>query len=151
MKAQVLLPKIFNFSFTYNSNNLSLKVGDLVEVPFGKSKEIGVVWKYKENKIKNIKIKNINKKIEKYSINKSLVDFIDWFSIYNMVSPGLTLKMAIGNKDNYTKKIDPSFTKYKKNRKKYKLNIEQKKALEYLDLVNNKFDVSQWELVFTSS
>ena len=142
MKAQVLLPKIFNFSFTYNSNNLSLKVGDLVEVPFGKDKEIGVVWKYKDKELKNIKIKNINKKIEKYSINKSLVDFIDWFSTYNMVSPGLTLKMAIGNKDNYTKKNDPSFNEFKKNTKKYKLNNEQKKALEYLNLVNNKFDVS---------
>ena len=142
MKAQVLLPKIFNFSFTYNSNNLSLKVGDLVEVPFGKDKEIGVVWKYKDKELKNIKIKNINKKIEKYSINKSLVDFIDWFSTYNMVSPGLTLKMAIGNKDNYTKKNDPSFNEFKKNTKKYKLNNEQKKALEYLNLVINKFDVS---------
>ena len=142
MKAQVLLPKIFNFSFTYNSNNLSLKIGDLVEVPFGKKKEIGVVWKQKDSKLKNIKIKNINKKIEKYSINKSLVDFIDWFSTYNMVSPGLTLKMAIGNKDNYIKKIDSSLNKYKKNTKKYKLNNEQKKALEYLNLVNNKFDVS---------
>ena len=142
MKAQVLLPKIFNFAFTYNSNNLSLKIGDLVEVPFGKSKEIGVVWKYKDNDLKNIKIKNINKKIEKYSINKSLVDFIDWFSTYNMVSPGLTLKMAIGKKDNYTKKIDPSFNEYKKSKKKYKLNSEQKKALEYLNLVDNKFDVS---------
>ena len=50
MKAQVLLPKIFNFSFTYNCNNLSLKVGDLVEVPFGKSKAIGVVWKYKDKR-----------------------------------------------------------------------------------------------------
>ena len=114
MKAQVLLPKIFNFSFTYNSNNISLKIGDLVEVPFGKSKEIGVVWKHKHKDLKNIKIKNINKKIEKYSINKSLVDFIDWFSTYNMVSPGLTLKMAIGSKDNYTKKIDPSFNRIKK-------------------------------------
>tara|TARA_B100001057_G_scaffold373489_1_gene377922 strand:+ start:668 stop:2617 length:1950 start_codon:yes stop_codon:yes gene_type:complete len=142
MKAQVLLPKIFNFSFTYNSNNLSLKVGDLVEVPFGKDKEIGVIWKYKNKELKNIKIKNINKKIEKYSINKSLVDFIDWFSTYNMVSPGLTLKMAIGNKDNYTKKNDSSFNQFKKNKKKYKLNNEQKKALEYLNLVNNKFDVS---------
>ena len=142
MKAQVLLPKIFNFSFTYNSNNLSLKIGDLVEVPFGKSTEIGVVWKHEDKELKNIKIKNINKKIEKYSINKSLVDFIDWFSTYNMVSPGLTLKMAIGNNDNYTKKIDPIFNKYKKNKKKYKLNNEQKKALEYLNLVNNKFDVS---------
>ena len=142
MKAQVLLPKIFNFSFTYNTNNLSLKVGDLVEVPFGKSKEIGVIWKHKDTKLKNIKIKNINKKIGKYSINKSLVDFIDWFSTYNMVSPGLTLKMVMGNKDNYIKKIDPIFNKYKKNTKKHKLNNEQKKALEYLNLVNNKFDVS---------
>ena len=142
MKAQVLLPKIFNFSFTYNSNNLSLKIGDLVEVPFGKGKEIGVVWKHENKELKNIKIKNINKKIEKYSINKSLVDFIDWFSTYNMVSPGLTLKMAIGNKDNYIKKIDSSLNKYEKNIKKYKLNNEQKKALEYLNLVNNKFDVS---------
>ena len=128
MKAQVLLPKIFNFSFTYNSNNNLLKTGDLVEVPFGKNKEIGVVWKHKVKEIKNIKIKNINKKIEKYSINKSLVDFIDWFSTYNMVSPGLTLKMAIGNKDDYSKKIDPSFTQYKKKEKKYKLNNEQKNA-----------------------
>jgi primosomal protein N' (replication factor Y) len=142
MKAQVLLPKIFNFSFTYNTNNLLLKIGDLVEVPFGKRKEIGVVWKYENKELKNIKIKNINKKIEKYSINKSLVEFIDWFSTYNMVSPGLTLKMAIGNKDNYIKKIDSSLNKYKKNTKKYKLNNEQKKALEYLNLVNNKFDVS---------
>ena len=142
MKAQVLLPKIFNFSFTYNSNNLLLKIGDLVEVPFGKGKEIGVVWKHEDKELKNIKIKKINKKIKKYSINKSLVDFIDWFSAYNMVSPGLTLKMAIGNKDNYTKKNDPSFTEYKKKAKKYKLNNEQKKALEYLDLVSNKFDVS---------
>jgi len=142
MKAQVLLPKIFNFSFTYNTNNLLLKIGDLVEVPFGKRKEIGVVWKYENKKLKNIKIKNINKKIEKYSINKSLIDFIDWFSTYNMVSPGLTLKMAIGNKDNYIKKIDSSLNKYKKKIKKYKLNNEQKKALDYLNLVNNKFDVS---------
>ena len=142
MKAQVLLPKIFNFSFTYSSNNLSLKIGDLVEVPFGKNKEIGVVWKQTNKELKNIKIKNINKKIEKYSINKSLVEFIDWFSTYNMVSAGLTLKMAIGNKDNYTKKNDPNFNEYKKKTKKYKLNNEQKKALEYLDLVNDKFDVS---------
>ena len=142
MKAQVLLPKIFNFSFTYNSNNLSLKIGDLVEVPFGKSKEIGVVWKHKEEKLKDIKIKKINKKIEKYSINKNLVDFIEWFSAYNMVSPGLTLKMAIGNKDNYTKKNDSNFSNYKKNIKKYKLNNEQKKALEFLNQINNKFDVS---------
>ena len=119
MKAQVLLPKIFNFSFTYNSNNISIKIGDLVEVPFGKSKEIGVVWKNRDTELKNIKIKNISKKVKDYSLDKNLIDFVEWFSTYNMVPLGLALKMAIGNKDDFTKKIDPSFIKNKKQTKKY--------------------------------
>ena len=142
MKAQVLLPKIFNFSFTYNSNNIPLKAGDIVEVPFGKKKEIGVIWKKKNTELKNIKIKNIGKKISDYSIDHNLINFVEWFSVYNMVPLGLALKMAIGNKNNFTKKIDPSFSRIKKQIKKYKFNSEQKKAFEYLDLVNDKFDVS---------
>jgi len=142
MKAQVLLPKIFNFSFTYNSNNIPLKIGDFVEVPFGKNKEIGVIWKNKNIKLKDIKIKNIGQKIKDYSIDQNLINFVEWFAIYNMVPLGLALKMTIGNKDNYTKKIDSNFNKIKKKKKKYKLNNEQKKAFEYLDLVKDKFDVS---------
>jgi primosomal protein N' (replication factor Y) len=142
MKAQVLLPKIFNFPFTYNSNQITLKTGDLVEVPFGKSKEIGVVWKNNNSEIKNIKLRNINKKIKNYSIDQKLVDFIEWFSIYNMVPIGLVLKMSIGVKDNFTKKDDPNISLVKTKEKKYKLNEEQKKALKYLEIINNKFDVS---------
>jgi len=142
MKAQVLLPKIFNFSFTYNSNNIPIKIGDLVEVPFGKNKEIGVIWKNKNTELKNIKIKNISKKIKDYSIDQNLIDFIEWFSAYNMVPLGLALKMTIGSKNNFTKKKDPNFIKAKKPIKKYELNYEQKKAFDCLDLVNDKFDVS---------
>ena len=40
MKAQVLLPKIFNYTFTYESKQNSIQVGDFVEVPFGKNKEV---------------------------------------------------------------------------------------------------------------
>ena len=40
MKAQVLLPKIFNFSFTYETKKEKLTPGDIVEVPFGKEKAI---------------------------------------------------------------------------------------------------------------
>ena len=37
MKVQVLLPKVFNFSFTYNTDlKKKYKIGDIVEVPFGK-------------------------------------------------------------------------------------------------------------------
>ena len=44
MKVQVLLPKVFNFPFTYNLRTKG-KIGNLVEVPFGSKKEIGVIWK----------------------------------------------------------------------------------------------------------
>ena len=43
MKFPILIPNIFNYPFTYESK-LNLKIGDFVEVPFGKSKKIGVVW-----------------------------------------------------------------------------------------------------------
>ena len=78
MKAQVLLPKIFNYPFTYESNKRG-NVGDFVEVPFGTKKEIGIIWKNNHLEPKNIKIKNI-KRFVKYSINKKLVNFIEWFS-----------------------------------------------------------------------
>ena len=142
MKAQVLLPKIFNFPFTYDTNQISLKTGDIVEVPFGKRKEIGVVWKNINFVPKNIKIKNINKKIKDYSIDPKLVKFIEWFSTYNMVPIGLVLKMVIGVSDNFTKRKDPNFSYINKKIKKYKLNEEQKNALKYLEIINNKFDVS---------
>ena len=83
MKAQVLLPKIFNFPFTYNLNKLKVKIGDLVEVPFGKKTELGVVWKSNYNEPKNINYKNIIKKTG-YSIDEKLVNYIEWFSIYNL-------------------------------------------------------------------
>ena len=45
MKVQVLLPKIFNFTFTYNlDHKKNCKKGDIVEIPFGSKKEIGVIW-----------------------------------------------------------------------------------------------------------
>ena len=53
MKAQVLLPKIFDFPFTYSCTQNSLKVGDFVEVPFGKKKEIGVIWPGKNTDLKD--------------------------------------------------------------------------------------------------
>ena len=57
MKEQVLLPKIFNFSFTYGTKKEKLTPGDIVEVPFGKEKAIGVVWPDKSFTPKKIKIK----------------------------------------------------------------------------------------------
>lgn len=142
MKAQVLLPKIFDFPFTYNSIQSSLRTGDFVEVPFGKKKEIGVIWPGKIVDLKNIKIKNINKKINNYSIDQELIDFMSWFATYNMMPLGLVLKMSIGNSLSLIKKNDKDFKQTQKKVKKFYLNEEQKKALRFLNLKNDKFDVS---------
>ncbi len=140
MKAQVLLPKVFNFPFTYNSKT-EIKLGNLVEVPFGSKKAIGVIWKNNYTEPKNIKIKNILNKT-KYTIDKKLINFVEWFSSYNMVPIGLVLKMVIGGVDKFLK-IEDEFTDLKKTEKKFfKLNNEQSEALEFLEKVNNKFDVS---------
>ncbi len=142
MNAQVLLPKIFNYTFTYNSNQFSLKIGDLVEVPFGKKSEIGVVWPGKISNLKNIKIKKINKKINNFSLNNELINFIQWFSAYNMMPLGLVLKMSIGNKLSLINKRDKDLDQKQKKTKKFELNEEQKKALNFLHSTGKNFEVS---------
>ena len=110
MKALVLLPKIFNFPFTYNCNQKSLQLGDIVEVPFGKKKEIGVVWPGKISDLKDIKIRNINRKIKNFSLDQKLIDFMNWFALYNMMPLGLVLKMSIGSNHNLIDKNDKDLT-----------------------------------------
>ena len=134
MKAQVLLPKIFNYPFTYESNKRG-NVGDFVEVPFGTKKEIGIIWKNNHLEPKNIKIKNI-KRFVKYSINKKLVNFIEWFSTYNMVSVGLVLKMVIGDSDKFFKDKDEILVEKKTKIKRFELNSEQSEAIKFLEKEN---------------
>ncbi len=140
MKVRVLLPKVFNFPFTYNSK-IQNKIGNLVEVPFGSKKAIGVIWKNNYSEPENIKLKNINKKIE-YSLDKKLINFIEWFSIYNMVPVGLVLKMSIGNIDKFIRIKDDPIEIKRNQLKKFLLNEEQKEALKFLEKIDNKFDVS---------
>ena len=143
MKAQVLLPKVFDFPFTYNID-LENKIGHLVEVPFGKKKEIGVIWKNNYAEPKNIKIKNIGK-VTEYAIDKKLIDFIEWFSQYNMVPIGLVLKMVIGGTDKFIKANDNIIEIKKTKKKEFKLNQEQLAGLKFLDKTNDKFEVSVLE------
>ena len=140
MKAQVLLPKVFNFPFTYKSNS-NCKIGDLVEVPFGLKKEIGVIWKNKYSEPQNIKLKLIKRKT-KFSIDKKLIDFVEWFSSYNMVPIGLVLKMVIGNSDRFLEKEDILDNSIINKTKKFILNKEQLQALNFLETKNTGFNVS---------
>ena len=117
MKVPVLVPNVFNFPFTYDSGHLeNLKTGDIVVVPFGKSIEIGVVWDKIQPSVKNFKLRSVEKKIDNFRINTNLVNYINWFSAYNLVPKGKVLKMCLGDKKN-TSKIE-NFKKEKLNKKK---------------------------------
>jgi len=143
MKVPVLVPNVFNFPFTYDSGDLqNLKPGDIVVVPFGKSKEIGVVWDKIKSSVKNFKLRNIEKKLDNFRINKNLVNYINWFSAYNLAPKGKVLKMCLGDKKN-TSKIE-DFNKEKINKKKnnFNLNKDQKKSLQDLKNFGDLFNVS---------
>ena len=142
MKSQVLLPKVCNFPFTYKNNQFSLQMGDFGEVPFGKKKEIGIVWPGKISELKKIKIKKISKKFNNYKLDKNFIKFVNWFATYNMMPLGLVLKMSISNYLNLINKKDKDFVQTKKKVKKIILNEEQNKAIKFLNYKNDEFDVS---------
>ena len=74
MKVPILLPKIFNHPFTYETN-LKLRLGDYVVVPFGKTKTVGVVWdEFEKNTEKKFQTKKLNFFLKNYI--KKLAKFL---------------------------------------------------------------------------
>ena len=114
MKVPILFPKIFDYPFTYKSEiSESLKSGDFVKAPFGSNEITGVVWTYEQKTEKKFKIKKISKKINVNKLKSSMIEFISWFSKYNLVPLGMSLKMCLLNKDVVEKNFDIEFNKFK--------------------------------------
>ena len=95
MKVPILIPNIFNHPFTYESD-LKLREGDYVVVPFGKSKLTGVVWNEFEKKTnKSFAIKKVLRKLKVSPLKKNTINFLNWFSEYNMIPKGMALKLLL--------------------------------------------------------
>ena len=69
------------------------------------------------------------KKKTLHTLNKNLIKFINWFSIYNLVSKGILLRMCLGDKTFLSKEVEPFINKIESKSIKFKLNLEQKKCL----------------------
>ncbi len=143
MKFPILLPNIFNHPFTYESD-LKLKVGDFVEVPFGKANITGVVWnEFEKKNDKNFLIKKVIKKIDTPELKKNTLDFLNWFSEYNMVPKGMALKLTLLNgkcAKRFENKLYKDFNSQLKNNK-FQLTEEQKNSLDQINISNKKFNV----------
>lgn len=98
MLVGILLPLPFNQPFTYKSAE-PLQIGQLVEVPFGRDKQIGVV--YELNPVCDLpeeKIKSIVKCFDFPPLSEKLLKFLGWVAKYNMAPLGLVFKMAVSVK-----------------------------------------------------
>ena len=143
MKFPILLPNIFNHPFTYESN-IDLKIGEFVEVPFGRSKLIGVVWdNFEKKNNKDFKIKKIIRKLQIPNLKRKTIDFLNWFSDYNLIPKGMALKLVLLS-GKPIEKLDNKFNKNINNRIKknlFKLTSEQKRSLNEINISNQKFNV----------
>ena len=143
MKVPILLPKIFNHPFTYETN-LKLRLGDYVEVPFGKTKTIGVVWdEFEKNTEKKFQTKKIIKKLKIPNLTKKMVNFINWFAEYNVIPKGMALKLSLLNNSNLEEFPKNELQNYSIHLKKkiFNLTKTQKDSLKKIEKKSNEFRV----------
>jgi len=143
MKVSILIPNIFNHPFTYQNKSTKLAKGDFVKVPFGSSLVIGVVWDYFEETNKNFKMKSVVEVIDVPRMKSSMIKFVNWFSLYNLVPLGMSLRLVMFNKTAVEKIENKNFDQFKSIgiSKKYLLNFEQKKCLEEISNKSINFNV----------
>ncbi len=143
MKYPVLLPNIFDYPLTYQSS-LKLKTGDYVNVPFGRKIITGVVWdKFEQNFNKKFEIKSVKEKLNIASLKMHTIDFLNWFSQYNLVPLGLALRLHLlsGNAIEKQKNIEYQKYQIQINKEKFHLSDEQEKAFKELIKHDNSFRV----------
>ena len=143
MKVPVLLPNIFNYPFTYESN-FELKTGDYVIVPFGKIKRVGVVWnEFEKEKKRNFLTKKVLKKLEIDPLKKSTISFLNAFSGYNLIPKGMALKLHLLSNEAIKWEKEKDFEIFIQIKKinQYHLNHEQKRSYEEITENDGKFRV----------
>ena len=83
-------------AFDYLGIEQELQIGDVVEIEFGRQKILGVIIGIKDNS--NFKkLKPIIRNLSSYNISKPLIEFLNFFSKYNIASIGMVYKIVINN------------------------------------------------------
>ena len=135
----------FDNAFMYLSE-YKLEIGDVVEVPFGNRKIIGLVVGYAQKA--DIELKYIYKKYD-INIEKAYLDFLNWVASYTLIPKGNVLKMILCEKSIFQeqKRKAKKEVQYKEEPQKTEkttkcssiiLNTEQQTAYEKIKSNNNK-------------
>jgi len=96
-RVSVLLPYPFSGPLDYAvPDGLSLKPGDIVQVPLSSRRVIGVVWDAPpSNAIPEARLKPIGRILEAPPLPASMRRFVDWVAAYTLAAPGEVLAMSL--------------------------------------------------------
>ncbi|MBT5240210.1 MAG: primosomal protein N' [Rhodospirillaceae bacterium] len=95
-RVAVLLPLPVEGAYDYRvPEDVSLAVGDLVEVPLGRRFDIGVVWGPGDGDIDPAKLKDVAHRLDLPHLPRALLSFIDWVADYTIQPKGVVLRMAL--------------------------------------------------------
>jgi len=75
--------------------DITVSVGDLVEVPLGRRFDIGVVWGAGDGDLDEAKIKDVVHRLDLPRLPRALLSFIDWVADYTIQPRGVVLRMAM--------------------------------------------------------
>ncbi len=97
LQFEIVLPSALGQGFDYLApDEMGVKEGDIVTVPFGKSESLGVVWGKGKANLPAGKLKYIIKKHDDFPpVSEKLRKFIDWAAWYNCAPKGAMLKMLL--------------------------------------------------------
>ncbi|MDC0342640.1 primosomal protein N' [Alphaproteobacteria bacterium] len=98
MYYNILVARPFDQVFTYESDDQTLEVGQIVIVPFGKAMEVGMIMQADVRK-PDYTIKKIETVTKGIQLNEINIKFLKWVSDYTLAPIGSVLKLFTINKD----------------------------------------------------
>ena len=133
-RINVLLPIPVSKYYEYLNEDLSLRIGDLVEVPFGKRYLPAVVIGSVEGQVEVSKLKRVLSKYDLPRISEEMMNFVVWVSAYNMVSAGSVLKMVLSAPQALLppRRIKAFVNAFDMQKQGVKLTPGRKRVLDYL-------------------
>ncbi len=133
-RINVLLPIPVSQYYEYLNEDLSLRIGDLVEVPFGKRYLPALVIGSVEGQVEISKLKRVLSKYDLPRIPEEMMNFVVWVSAYNMVSPGAVLKMVLSAPQALLppRRIKAFVNAFDMQKQGVKLTSGRKRVLDYL-------------------
>lgn len=141
-RLSVLFPSPLDcFDYLYSEQ---LPVGTFVLAPFGRKKQIGIVWnKPSDESLPNEKLKEIECVIDRDSLPIQSIRFINWVASYTLAPLGSVLKMALCSESEKTSKKPITFQKPIPDFSTLSFSDAQKNAIQTLtNKTNESFSVS---------